>query len=392
MRILVTSFSIAPRTGGLRVGVLGLCKGLANRGHQVSLYTTNADGNKTLDVPLGVSTLEGDVEVFFYPAQKIIFGNVLSYPMVRALKRRVPNVDLVLIHSLYQLTSTVAAHYCRKFRVPYVVRPHGILDTTLARRRRWFLKWAYIKLFEKRNFDCAAAIQYSSRMEEEMARHFMTVKSPNLIIPEGISLGPFAKLPHRGSFRTGYPEMAGKFLILYLGRLHQKKGLELLVEAFSRVVARRDDAHLVLAGSGDSDYVMRITKILRDLGVFDRTTITGQLDDDEKLAVLRDADVFVLPSYGENFGISVVEAMACGLPVVISDKVGIWREIAEAEAGIVTTCQFEKIADAIERLLDDPGLRMALGQHGKTLVGAQFSIDRMAERMETAYQALCGIA
>ena len=132
--------------------------------------------------------------------------------------------------------------------------------------------------------------------------------------------------------------------------------------------------------------------MLRDLGVSDRATITGQLDDDEKLAVLRDADVFVLPSYGENFGISVVEAMACGLPVLISDKVGIWREIAEAEAGIVTTCQSEKIADAIERLLDDPGLRLALGRHGKTLVGAQFSTDRMAERMETAYQALCGIA
>ena len=390
MRILVTSFSIAPRTGGLRVGVLGLCQGLANRGHQVSLYTTNADGNETLNVPLGISTLEETVEVFFYPAQKVIFGNVVSYPMVRALKQRVPNVDLVLIHSLYQLTSTVAAHYCRKFRVPYVVRPHGILDTTLARRRRWFLKWAYIKLFEKRNFDCAAAIQYSSRMEEEMARHFMTAKSPNLIIPEGISIEPFAKLPHRGSFRAKYPEMAGKFLILYLGRLHQKKGIKLLVEAFSRVAGHRDDVHLVLAGSGDSDYVMRITNMLRDLGVSDRATITGQLDEGEKLAVLRDADVFVLPSYGENFGISVVEAMACGLPVLISDKVGIWREIAEAEAGIVTTCQSEKIVDAIERLLNDPGLRMALGQHGKTLVGAQFSIDRMAERMETAYQALCG--
>ena len=186
--------------------------------------------------------------------------------------------------------------------------------------------------------------------------------------------------------------MAGKSLILHLGRLHQKKGLELLVEAFSRIAGRRDDAHLVLAGSGDRDYVMRIAGMLRELGISDRATITGQLDDDEKLAVLRDADVFVLPSYGENFGISVVEAMACGLPVLISDKVGIWREIADAEAGIVTTCQSEKIADAMARLLDDPGLRLTLGQHGKALVGTQFSAERMAERMETAYQALSGVA
>jgi glycosyltransferase involved in cell wall biosynthesis len=391
MRILVTSFSIGPRTGGLRVGVLGLCKGLAERGHQVSLYTTNADEGKVLNVPLGVSTLEEGVEIFYYPAQKVIFGNVVSCPMHRALKHRVQNVDLVLIHSLYQFTSTVAAHLCRKFRVPYVVRPHGIMDPKLARRRRWLLKWAYIQLFEKRNLNCAAAIQYSSRMEDEMARHFIQVKSPSLLIPEGVSLKPFEKLPNRGNFRDKYPEMAGKSLILHLGRIHQKKGLDLLVEAFSRVAARRDDVHLVLAGSGDKGYVMQITKMLHDLDVFDRTTITGQLDEDEKLAILRDADIFVLASYGENFGISVVEAMACGLPVIISDKVGIWSEILEANAGTVTKCQPEEIADAIENLLNDSGLRMAMGQRGKTIACDKFSSDRMSECMETAYQAICGV-
>jgi len=392
MKILVTSFSIGPRTGGLRVGVLGLCQGLTNRGHQVSLYTTNSDENEFLNVPLGVSALEEGVEVFYFPAQKVIFGNVLSYPMVRALKQNVPKFDLVLIHSMYQLTSTVAAHYCRKFQVPYVLRPHGIMNPYLARRRRWLLKWAYIQLFEKRNFNFAAAVQYSSRMEDEMARYFMSVKSPSLLIPEGVGLDNFAKLPRRGSFRARYPKVAGKSLILYLGRIHQKKGLELLVEAFSRVAASRDDAHLVLAGSGDNDYVNRITKMLYDFDVFDRTTITGQLDADEKLAVLRDADVFVLASYGENFGIAVVEAMACGLPVVISDNVGICREVEDAEAGIVTTCHAGEIAHAIERLLNEPDLRMTLGRQGKSLVSTQFSTDKMAERMETAYQSLCGVA
>jgi glycosyltransferase involved in cell wall biosynthesis len=391
MRIIVTAFSIAPRTGGLRVGVLGLCKGLANRGHKVSLYTTNADEDKTLNVPLGVSTLVEGVEVFFYPAQKVLFGNVLSYPMVSALKNAVPNADLVLIHSLYQLSSTAAAYYCRQFRVPYVVRPHGILDPTLARRRRWLLKWAYLQFFEKKNLNSAAAIQFSSSMEEEMAKDFMTIKSPKLLIPEGIDVEPFKKLPHKGSFRARYPEMEGKSLILHLGRVHQKKGLELLVEAFYQIAKRRDDVHLVLAGSGDADFVMRITKMLHDFGIFDRATITGQLDEDTKLAVLQDADIFVLASYGENFGLSVVEAMACGLPVLISDKVGIWKEIVGAGAGIVTTCESNKIADQIEKLLNDPELRLNTGQRGKSLVEAQFSTDRMAEKMESAYYSLCGI-
>lgn len=388
----MTAHSIALRTGGLRSGVLGICRGLAKRGHHVSLYTTNADGNETLDVPLDVPTLVEGAEVYFHSAQMILLDNVFSLPMVGALRRAVPGADIVLIHSLYMFTSTIAAHYCRKYGVPYVLRPHGTLDPFLVYRRRWLLKWGYIQLFEKRNANRAAAIQYSSRMEEQMTARFMTVESPSLIIPEGICLEDFASLPVRGTFRNRYPELAGKTAVLFLGRFHQKKGLELLIEAFSRVATRCANAHLVLAGTGDRDYVGRIVGMLRDNGVFDRTTMTGELSDEEKLAALADADLFVLPSHGENFGISVVEAMACGLPVLISDKVGIWREIAEAEAGIITPCDSDEISDAMEALINDQARRIRLGQHGKRLVEMQFTTDRMAEKMETAYQALCSIA
>jgi len=389
LRILVTAHSIAPRTGGLRSGVLGICRGLAKRGHQVTLYTTNADGNETLDVPLEVPTLVEGVEVYFYSAQKIILGNVFSLPMVSALRRGVPGADIVLIHSLYMFTSTVAAHYSRKYGVPYVLRPHGTLDPFLVYRRRWPLKWAYIQLFEKRNANCAAAVQYSSRMEEEMTRHFISVTAPSLVIPEGISLENFSKLPSRGTFRAKYPETAGKVLILFLGRFHQKKGLELLIDAFARAKIRGTDAHLVLAGSGDSDYVQRVSRMLHDAGVSRCSTVTGELSEEDKLATLADADLFVLPSYGENFGLAVVEAMACGVPVLISDKVGIWREIAEAEAGMVVPCDPDRIAEAIEKLVNYPELRATLGERGRKLVHARFSMDRMAERMELAYQSLC---
>ncbi len=392
MRILVIAEDIAPSTGGGRAGILGICKGLVQRGHQVILYATNTDGSKTRDVPPGAPTLEEGVEVHFYPAQTVIWGYELSRPMVRALKHGVVQADLVLIHSLYRFTSTVAAHYCRKFKVPYILRPHGTLDPFLVYRRRWFLKWAYINLFEKRNFNSAAAIQYSSRIEEEMTRQFMTVTSPSLVIPEGIDLENFAKLPPRGMFRARYPETAGKVLILFLSRFHQKKGIELLIDAFARAKSRGTDAHLVLAGSGDSDYVKRVSQKVRDAGLSGCTTITGQLSEEDKFAALADADLFVLPSFGENFGLAVVEAMACGLPVLISDKVGIWPEIAEAEAGMVTPCDPDKISDAIDRLVYEPEWRAILGGRGRKLVHKRFSMDRMAERMERAYQSLCRAA
>jgi glycosyltransferase involved in cell wall biosynthesis len=180
----------------------------------------------------------------------------------------------------------------------------------------------------------------------------------------------------------------GKKLVLFLGRLHQKKGLELLIHAFARVADRCPDAHLVLAGNGDRRYMETVTQMVNECGVASRSTITGWLEDDDKLAALADADLFVLPSLGENFGIAVVEAMACGLPVVISDKVGIWQDVAESEAGIIVHCDSDEIASAIERLVGDSKLRTRLGRNGKNLAGAQFTMDRMAERMEIEYQAL----
>lgn len=389
MRILVTAHSIAPSSGGLRVGVLGICKGLIKRGHQVTLVTTNADGKGVFDVPLGVPTLLEGVEVYFFSTQLLLFGNAISISLARALKLLVRHADIVLIHSLYQFISTVAAHYCRRYSVPYVLRPHGSLDPFLVYRRRWILKWCYLRLFEERNFRFAATVQYSSKMEEAMTGRFLTSQINSLIIPEGIDLKDFATLPSRGTFRARYPEMANKTLILFLGRFHQKKGLELLINAFALVANRCPIAHLVLAGSGDQDYIKHITQSLNDIGLDIRSTITGQLNDDEKLAALADADLFALPSHGENFGLAVVEAMACGLPVLISDKVGIWQDVAKFEAGIVTQCDSSKIADAMEKLVNDPGLRIKLGLNGKKLVEAQFNIDRMAERMEIEYQSLC---
>lgn len=389
MRILVTAEGIAQSTGGARVGILGLCRGLARRGHQVTLIATNADGKTVLDVPLGVPTLQEGVEVYFYPVQISILGNLFSISMAAALKCHVAQSDIVLIHSIYRFTSTMAAYYCRKYNVPYILRPHGTLDPFLVYRRRRFLKWAYINLFERINFKFAAAIQYSCQMEEIVARSFIVTAAPSIVILEGIDLKEYATLPPRGILRARYPELVNKTLILFLGRFHQKKGLELLIDAFSLVASRYPNVHLVLAGSGDQDYTKHITQRLNDVELAHRSTITGQLDDDEKLAVLADADIFALSSHGENFGLAVVEAMACGLPVLISDKVGIGSDVAEYEAGIVTPCDPNQIADAMGMMVNDFGLRIMLGRNGKKLVKERFSIDIMAEKMEAEYQALC---
>ena len=388
MRILVIAESIGPSTGGGRVGILGLCRGLAKRGHQITLVATNADAIKVLNVPLGVPTQTDGVEVYFYPVQFSILGNLFSIPLVKAIKSQISHADIVLIHSLYRFTSTVAAYYCRKYKIPYIIRPHGTLDPFLLYRRRSLLKLAYISLFERKNFKFAAAIQYSSLIEERVSRNLIPDSSSSLIIPEGIELKDFLKLPSSRVFHASYPRMANKILILFLGRFHQKKGLESLIKAYAMVAKSCPNVHLILAGSGDQDYIKHISMRLNDTDLTSRSTITGQLNEDQKLAVLACADLFVLPSHGENFGLAVVEAMACGMPVLISDKVGIWPEVAEYEAGLVTTSDPSQIAGAMETLVNDAALRMKLGQNGRRLVEERFNIDIMAKKMEAEYQSL----
>src|SRR6185436_20783168 len=179
--------------------------------------------------------------------------------------------------------------------------------------------------------------------------------------PPGVHVERYCDSSVDGSFRAAWPETRGRRIVLFLGRLNFKKGLDLLVRAFGEVARRRPDVHLVLAGPDDDGYGATVRRWLGAEGVLDRVTFTGMLLGRAKLAAFRDADVFVLPSYTENFGMAVVEAMACGRPVVISDHVNIWHEVAAAGAGRVTRCDAGEVAAALLGLLDDPAARRAAG-------------------------------
>lgn len=388
MKILVTAAGIGPETGGARTGILNICRSLNQRGHEVTLFTTRVKSEAVFDDNAMNFAEEEGFKINYYSADYILFGNVLSIPFARAIKREVSQSDIVLIHGLYQFTSTTTAFYCRKYKVPYVLRPHGTLDPFLVYRRRCLLKMAYLFFFEKRNFIRAAAIQYSSEMEQKMTERFISKSAQAIIISEGINLERFDHVVYRGRYRSIHPELENKIIVLFLGRFHQKKGIELLIEAFVRVVSQTCHAHLILAGSGDKSYTEKIMSKIERSGIFQYITVTGHLSNEEKNDILADADIFALPSYGENFGLAVVEAMACGLPVVISDKVGIWREVAEGGAGLVAPCDSDKIADSLKELLNNPGLRSKLGQQGRKLAKSRFSMDEMARRMESAYQTL----
>ena len=382
MRILHVIPSLAARDGGPAKVVVEMCREITRRGAEAEIYTTNLDGRGVLDVPLGKPVVQGGVQVTYFPVGLSNFYKI-SWPLTVVLKATVPRYDAVHIHSLYQFPSTVAAYYCRRYGVPYIVRPHGTLDPFLFRRHR-ARKWLYEVAFERRNLRQAAAVQFTSEEESILAAtHGLRLRPA--VAPLGVDLDYSPLRISRGALGERWPETIGKRVLLYLGRINFKKGLDLLAQSFGRLARERADVHLLIAGPDSDGYAAKVRLLLSDQGVLDRTTFTGMVEGDAKAAALAESTMFVLPSYTENFGIAVVEAMAAGLPVVISNRVNIWREIDAAHAGLVVNTDAGEVADAMRALLATPERAAKMGRNGKNLAREQFSWESAGTRLMELY-------
>ncbi len=390
MKILHVIPTLSPRYGGPTRVCLEITARLSKAGHEVAIFTTNRDyPSGVLAAPVGRPVDRDGVSVTYFPVE--IPGLLVSMAMATALSRQMPGWDLVHIHGLYRFPLAAAAHYARKFNVPYLIRPHGSLDPYLYyKRERRLLKRVYERLVEFPNLNRAAMIHYTT--EEEMRRaEFLGFRSPGVVIPNGLETGRFASLPEAGSFRREYG-LGDKKIIMHLGRVARVKGLDILVAAFAALAKERDDVVLAVVGPDIDGFAGEVRTRLRELGVEDRAVFTGMLVDGDKLAALRDADIFALPSYTESFGMAVVEAMAAGLPVVISDQVKIWREVRGAGAGLVTRCDPAEVARALRCLIDDPARRHRMGAAGRARVAEKFGWDAVIDRLLAAYGAALGTA
>ncbi len=347
----------------------------------MSIFTTGRADQSVAGAEVAVAGHDG-VTIRSFPAsfpRRWWFSAGLG----RALRQEIPNVDLVHLHSLYLFHCRVVGRECQRSGVPYVVMPHGALDPFLYRHHRVRKLVAELS-FQNAVTRGAAAFHFTTDEERRLARPFVP-GAKAMVVPLGLELAAYDQLPH-GRFRAAYPEIGDRPIILFLGRLNFKKGLDVLVRAFAGAV-RKADAHLVIAGPEDG-MGAKVSAWLRTLGLERRTTRTGMVTGTEKLGLLADADIFVLPSFTENFGIAVTEAMACGLPVVISDRVNLWRDVAKAGAGWVEAPRAEAIEAALVAALSDPVGARAKGARGKELVARQYAWPRIAKVLEREYAAL----
>ena len=377
-KILHVIPSVGPQRGGPSVLMRTLARALSQSGMEVHVATTDDNGPECLPVPHGVPQQEDGATFWYFPRQTRFY--TFSWPLTRWLARHVREFDLVHIHALFSYAAFPAALLAHRAGVPYIVRPLGTLNRWGIRNRRPWLKKLSFRVLESRILASAAGIHYTSEQERVEAGE-LGISAHPIVIPNAV------ELPVR---QASWPvhAIADRKIILFLSRIDRKKGLDLLFEAFARVRNQCPAAVLVLAGTGDPALVASLKHDAERLGIASDVVWAGFLAGDDKWAALSGADVFVLPSYSENFGIALVEALACGCPVVLSDQVGIHREISRAEAGLVTPCRVDELAGAILNVLTDAALRRRMSENGVRLARQQFSLEAVSRQLAAAYAAV----
>ena len=381
MRILHVISSLDPALGGPSFACVAMARAVAAKGHEVAIYTTDF-GQEGSAPATGEAVLEAGVETRTFPVRRPK-GWKRSPALARALRRDLAGFDLVHLHSLYLYHDWVAGDACRTLGVPYIVRPHGTLDPYIRDRYR-FLKALLGLLFQDRVLRHAAAIHYTTEEELRLAAGH-DGGAPGAVVPLGLDPATVVG-GDPAAFRARYPGIGARRIVLFLSRLHEKKGLDLLIPAFAGP-AETQDLHLVLAGPDDG-MAGPAGAMLAAAGLAGRATVTGMLEGAAKRDAYAAAELFALPSYSENFGIVVLEAMAAGLPVLISDRVNLWREVAAAEAGIVVPCRVEAVEQALAGLVGDRAAARAMGERGRTLVAERFAWDRVADTLIALYDSV----
>ncbi len=339
------------------------------------VFTTNVDGPTVSDVRLGEPVSLDGVSVTYFPTG---IGRRLyrSPAMYEALSRSLPDFDVIHLHSVFLWPTTAAAGLARRLGLPYVLSPRGMLVPELIRRRSRLLKHAWIGLFERRNVAEAAAIHATTEAERADIRRLGLSVRQFAVIPNGIQR-PSATDCNDGSAARSIPSPR----ILFLGRINWKKGLDRLIRALALV----PDAQLVIAGNDEENYTRQLISLSEREGVVERTHFLGPLHGIAKWRAIADADVFVLPSYSENFGIAVLEAMASGVPVIVTPEVGLAKAVSDAKAGLVVDGTPERIGAAIAQLVASPALRSRMGEAGREAAIRDYSWDSIAEQMEAVY-------
>lgn len=381
MKILHVIRGLANSSGTTHI-VCPLSEEQARIGHEVTVFHVR----KGTEEPVVPDTTLVTNECF--PLSVALSNPGISKPLAAALQSRISDFDIVHVHAVWNFPTYWAMRCAAKASVPYIVSPQGSLEPAALKMNRW-RKGIYCRLAEYPLFNKAAAMQALTRNEARQIRKY-GIKAPVAVLPNGVRLETFDAIPRPRPIRKELALPADARILLYLARIHRKKGLDNLIPAIRHLRAAMPSLHLVVAGhDAGSGYQKDMQELARSQGVAGRVHFVGEVRGEEKVRTLLGADAYVLSSYTEGLPVSVIEAMGAGLPVLVTPGCNI-PEVSEAHAGLIVEPDPRAVADGIRSLFDSDPCRLQMGMNARRLVEQRFTWDRIARKSTRVYEKILG--
>ncbi len=366
---------------GVVRAVSQLCRGLSSLGIDVTVYTTDCGIERSPNIPLNQPVNVDGVRVFYFHSEKFRFFRY-SKALKETCRRTIKGFDIVHLASFWNYPGIPAGAEARRQGVPYVISTHGTL-AWYDLNRHPIRKRLYLSLVERRNLQQATAIHYTTQIEKEDIA--WQLDNPSFIVPNGINFAEFDDLPPKGKARTQLGLPTDSIVITFLGRLHRHKALDVFIPAFAEVAKFYPQVLLLLAGP-DNGHERFLRSLAKNLGLNHRVRFLGFLDSDRTKQLLAASDILELASWGENFGYTAVEAMGAGVPVLMSEHVGICREVEADGAAFVVPVRKNVIATKLKEMLSNAEGLKRMGKAGYASSRRRYEIKHVAKLMVIAYE------
>jgi len=396
MKVLhvIPSYEPAWAFGGTVTATVNLCRGLAKKGVDVTVYTTDADGKGGyLDVPLNEPVDLGGVKVWYFHCDLLPKKAFYSRALSQKLKDTIKNFDLVYVSAIWQWIAVDVYKECKRKDKPYIVTPHSSLMKYAFNFGPRYKKIIYWKLFGEKTIKNASAVQFLCEGEREESSMFCK-KVQSFVVPNGIDPSKFKKEKDKKSTmlreKLGIPQEA--VILLFLGRIHPKKQIEFIIESLPYILKHKEDVYFLIVGPvEDNNYDNKLKELVNKLNLNLNIIRVGPVKSEEVVDFYFESNIMVLPSTVEGISMSLTESMFASLPLLISNRIANWHEVAEDKAGIIVEPNFQSVCDALLKVCVNPELLKQLSINARKSAEKRYDINKVTDLMIMAYEdVLCG--